>query len=180
MLRKTVLFVVAKKMLIVVMLCLMCNVCFAADYPKYLLGDTDYVLCDGHTGVGYYVDLTSIQLISEDEDYCIIYAEVIPANYGPDLRLSQFSEEDVEINYDNTWQYTFLYDYATKKIYMYHSEDNEDSRSFLRYKHREYISVDNFLYKWLNPKDCWAVWGVSYPAAKKAYKYLYGESFNGK
>lgn len=180
MLRKTVLFVVAKKMLIVVMLCLMCNVCFAADYPEYLLGDADYVLCDGHMGVGYYVDLTSIQLISEGEDYCIIYAEVIPANYGPDLRASQFSEEDVEINYENTWHYTFLYDYATKKIYMYHSEDNEDSRSFLKYDHIEYISVDNLLYKWLNPKDCWAVWGVVYPAAKKAYKYLYGESFNGK
>ena len=156
------------------------NMCFAANYPKYLLGDTDYVLCDGHTGVGYYVDLTSVQLISEDEDNCIIYAEVIPANYGPDLLASQFSEEDVEINYDNTWQYTFLYDYATKKIYMYHSEDNEDSRFFLRYNRREYISVDNLLYKWLNPKDCWAVWGVAFPAAEKAYKYLYGESFNGK
>ncbi len=167
-----------KKIFVLLFILCVSNVCFAANYPKHLLGDSDYVLCDGHMGVGYYVDLTSIQLIDENENTCTIYAEVIPANYGPDFRVSQFTEEDVEINYDYTRRYVFLYDLTAKRIYMYHSEDKEESRAFLKSKQREYIAVDGLLYKWLNPEDCWAVWGVSYPAARIAYAEVYDEKFN--
>ena len=167
-----------KKLLILLVIISVANVCFAAQYPKHLLDDPDSVLCDGHMGVGYYVDLTSIQLMDEEENACTIYAEVIPANYGPDFRASQFTEEDVEINYDYTRHYVFLYDLAAKRIYMYHSEDKEESRAFLSSKQREYIAVDGLLYKWLNPEDCWAASGVSYPAARIAYKEVYGIKFN--
>ncbi len=37
-----------------------------AEYPKYLGGDRNYILCDGHMGVGFYVDRSSLNVQKYD------------------------------------------------------------------------------------------------------------------
>lgn len=166
-----------KKLIVLLLVLGFANVCFAANYPKHLLDDTNYVLCNGHQGIGYYVDVTSLQILGEDENTCTIYAEIVPAYYDVDWHNPQFSEENTEIHYKNMRSYVFLYDLDAKRSYMYHSEDTEESRAFLKSLHREYISVDNSLFKWLNPEGCWAESGVPYPASIIAYKEIYDKEF---
>ena len=50
-----------------------------ANYPTYLNGNRDLILCDGHMGMGYYVDRTSLVVQKYEPPQYIIAVNVVTA-----------------------------------------------------------------------------------------------------
>lgn len=48
-----------------------------ASYPQYLGGDENYILCDGHMGVGFYVDKSSLNVEEYNPPHYIIAIDVV-------------------------------------------------------------------------------------------------------
>ncbi len=157
---------------------LMCNVCVAAKYPKYLLGDTDYILCTGRMGIGYYVDTTTIEIISTDP--LKISANKVLATYADEPHKASYDDSEIiSVRYGHTNVY--YYDLEERKIYIRDCDnENTERKEYLERYNLPIIELDDGIYRYIGPDRCWAEAGVSYPAANKIYEYLYGESFNGK
>ena len=57
-------------------LCVMFVCSVAMCYPEHLGGDEDYIICDGHHGIGYYLDKTSINVEQYNPPNYIIAVDV--------------------------------------------------------------------------------------------------------
>lgn len=116
-------------------------------YPQYLNGDPNFILCDGHMGVGFYVDKSSLNVEKYEPPQYIIAVNVV-------------SVEDADqgnINISNVKTYRFFYNYDLRKMYV-----DRDGSSNWRY---------------LSPDGSWAETGVVMPAGEKAFELAYRMNF---
>lgn len=56
----------------------------SSSYPDYLGGDSNYILVDGHQGIGYYLDKSSIYLEKDDPKLAILQFNVCTVNNAID------------------------------------------------------------------------------------------------
>ncbi|MEE3453332.1 hypothetical protein [Dialister sp.] len=52
----------------------------SSSYPDHLGGDPNYILVDGHQGIGYYLDKSSIYLEKDDPQLAILQFNVCTVN----------------------------------------------------------------------------------------------------
>ena len=85
---------------------IVCNEALA-DYPEHLNGNPNYILCDGHQGIGVYVDKSSLNV-----------QEYNPPSYRIAINVVYVSDADrggTRITGGDTRE--FLYNWDEKKIY---------------------------------------------------------------
>lgn len=148
----------------------LCEPCLAADYigqyPKYLNDDENYIICDGHMGTAWYVDLSSIEVEHETDDDRILSVTVISATYNDHQDNQPFGVDDIRDT--KSKQYEFLYDFNEKKIYI---ANGQHKNHFL------YIERYGTTWRYIDPKGCWADVGIIKYAAIEAYRSEYGMEF---
>mgnify|MGYP000925608130 CR=1 FL=1 len=71
-----------KKLVVLVFSVVVLALCASAsaNYPTYLNGNRDFILCDGHMGTAWYVDRTSLTVQKYEPPQYIIAVNVITAN----------------------------------------------------------------------------------------------------
>lgn len=121
-----------------------------AEYPKYLGGDRNYILCDGHMGVGFYVDRSSLNVQKYDPPQYIISIKVISVE-NADRGSTEMGRVQTK---------RFFYNYDLRQMYVAR-DGNED-------------------WRYLNPKGSWAETGVVMPAGEMAFALAYHLKFYGK
>ena len=102
------------KKLFVVISCLMLLLTIrsnsvSAQYPDYLKGNRNYILCGGHMGQGWYLDKTSLVVKQNNPPHYIITVDV--------LEVANADRGKTDITYRNNCR--FSYDGAKKKMYSY-------------------------------------------------------------
>lgn len=122
-----------------------------ADYPIYLNGDPNYILCDGHMGTGFYLNKNSLQREGADSDY-VVYTtfEVLAV---PDADRGQVAQFD-------RLQYYMGYDRDSYKMYRY-----IESRD--QWKYIDYTGPS-------------AVTRIVMPAGEMAYYLCFSRKFYGQ
>ncbi|WP_315452920.1 hypothetical protein [uncultured Selenomonas sp.] len=51
----------------------------SANYPMYLNGDRNFILCDGHMGTAWYVDASSLNVLRYEPPEYVIAVNVVTA-----------------------------------------------------------------------------------------------------
>lgn len=118
-------------------------------YPEHLNGDSNFILCDGHMGVAWYVDRSS--LVVEKYD---------PPQYIIDVNVCTVQDADrgnTAISYVRTRRY--FYNWDLRKMYA-----DKDGTSDWYY---------------LDPHGNWASTGVVMPAGEIAFALAYNLKFYG-
>ena len=89
-----------------VMLFLLPSAVLAGPYNEYLNGDTNFKICDGHMGMAWYVDLSSLNVNMYNPPEYIIGINVLTV--------------DADNNYDvkKTTTYIFKYNYTDQTMYV--------------------------------------------------------------
>lgn len=160
--KKLLLFVAM--MMIVCALIVTSNSVFAATrYYPYLNWDRNYISCDSHMGMKYYVLRDSVDIESCDESECILSIDI--AKVEMESQQPPFKTHEEPIIRDVSTVY-FLYDFDAEQMYV----DTND-----------YFNDDLTTGKWYPLK-----YGASYAegstfeaAGNIAYHIVFGESFYG-
>ena len=118
-------------------------------YPAHLGGNPNYILCDGHMGVAWYVDRSSLVVQKYEPPQYIIAVNVVRT-------------------YDADKGSTVIQGVETKRFFY-----NID----LRQMYVDSDGTNNWRY--LNPNGSWAATGVSMPAGEIAFALAYGMKFYG-
>lgn len=124
----------------------------AVAYPDHLNGDSNYILCDGHMGTGYYVNRSSLNVKQYKPPIYIIAVNVATV---PDADMGKTKISDVKTYY-------FLYKYNDREMYVPAEKDSD--------------------YDWrlLKPRGSYAETGISMPAGEIAFYLAYKLRFYGE
>ena len=125
-----------------------CTFAYSNPYPKYLGGDTNFILVDGHMGTAWYVDKSSLNVQMYEPPQYIIAINVCTVNNA--------DRGNTEIS--NVQTMRFLYNYDLRRMYIDRHTGSDD-------------------WRYLNPRGSWAETGVSMPAGEKAFELAYGIEF---
>lgn len=125
----------------------------AFAYPAHLNGDSNYILCDGHMGTGYYVDRSSLQVKQYTPPSYIITVNVVSV---PDADAGKTKISDVKT-------YHFMYRYDQRNMYVPMEDPNSD--------------LD---WRYLKPRGSYAETGISMPAGEIAFYLAYNLRFYGE
>lgn len=134
----------------------MSSVAFA-NYPRYLNGDENFILIDGHMGTGWYVDRTSLEVQDYDPPQYIIAVNVISARSAIDDEKDFYNGGMGVITGVSTKR--FFYNWDSRQMYI-----DRDGNSDWRY---------------LDPNGSWAETGIAMPAGEMAFALAYGLKFYG-
>ena len=128
-----------------------------ANYPTHLNGDKNYILVDGHMGVAWYVDRSSLTVQSYNPPSYIIAVNVISAQSAiDDVQDFYNGGEGVAIGIKT---YRFSYDWNSRSMYVDGGSQG---------------------WEYLNPWGCWAETGIRMPAGEMAFALAYGLRFYGE
>ena len=119
-----------------------------ANYPTYLNGDRNLILCDGHMGVAWYVDRTSLVVQKYEPPQYIIAVNVVSVQ---DADMGNTAIHDVRTM-------RFFYNYDMQRMYIATQPNDSD----LRY---------------LNPNGCRVEIGIAHPAGKGPFRLDLGMDF---
>ena len=86
-----------------------------ADYPNYLWGNKNFILCGAHMGYASYIDKTSL-----------VVEEYNPPIYKLAINLIHVPEADRgNIEPSGTGTSHFMYNWESRRMYWWSSKDNE-------------------------------------------------------
>jgi len=88
--------------------------CAYAEYPDYLRGDTNFILCGGHMGYGEYVDKSSLVVQEYNPPIYRIAVNVLSV---PDADRGKTQVKSVKTKY-------FKYDWDNRRMYTIWPSDN--------------------------------------------------------
>ena len=128
-----------------------------ANYPTYLNGDRNFILVDGHMGIAWYVDWSSLVVQSYEPPSYIIAVNVISAQSAIDDVQDFYHGGEGTVTGIKT--YRFSYDWGSRRMYA-----DSGSQGW----------------KYLNPWGCWAETGIRMPAGAMAFALAYGLRFYGE
>lgn len=83
-----------------------------ADYPDYLNGDHNYVICGGHMGYGCYIDRSSLVVQKYEPPIYIIAVRLIT--------VADADRGNTAIEHENIAR--FMYNWETRKMYQLHGD----------------------------------------------------------
>jgi hypothetical protein len=136
---------------------MMASVAFA-NYPEYLNGDRNFILCDGHMGTAWYVDRSSLDVQEYAPPQYIIAVKVVSARSATGDE-EAFYEHDGAGTITGTETYRFFYNWDRREMYV-----DRDGTSNWRY---------------LDPWGAWASTGIVMPAGEIAFALAYHLKFYG-
>jgi len=122
---------------------------YTNPYPAHLNGDSNFILCDGHMGVAWYVDRSSLVVEKYDPPQYIIDVNV--------CTVQDANKGNTAIS--NVRTYRYFYNWGLRKMYV------------------DYDGTSNWRY--LDPHGCWADTGISMPAGEVAFALAYNLKFYG-
>ena len=128
-----------------------------ANYPTYLNGDRNLILCDGHMGVAWYVDRNSLVVQKYDPPQYIIAVNVVTASSAYNDENDFYNGGRGKITKVATMR--FFYNWDLREMYI------------------DTTGKDGWRY--LNPNGSWAETGVSMPAGEIAFYLAYKMRFYG-
>lgn len=82
-----------------IMVLIIANVCHA-DYPTYLNGNSNYILCDGHMGTGWFIQKDSIEIYKTYEQGPVLMFSVVSVDNADKGNTDIYNRESVFIGYD--------------------------------------------------------------------------------
>ena len=118
-------------------------------YPNHLGGDDNYILVDGHMGVAWYLDRSSLYVEKYEPPQYIIAVNVCQVN-GADRGNTAISRVLTE---------RFFYNWDLRQMYV-----DRDGSSNWRY---------------LDPNGSWVATGIVMPAGEMAFYLAYDMRFYG-
>lgn len=130
-----------------------------ANYPRFLNGDENYILVDGHMGIAWYLDRSSIDVLAEDPPGYFIEVTVVTAKSAIDDE-RDFYERGGAGKIIETEQYNYLYNRETMVMCVHNREA------------QKWVEID--------PWGPWAQTGIRMPAGEMAYYLTYGKKFYGQ
>ena len=128
-----------------------------ANYPTYLNGNRDLILCDGHMGMGYYVDRTSLVVQKYEPPQYIIAVNVVTAVSAIGDERDFYAGGRGTITNVRTMR--FFYNWDLRQMYV--------------------GPVENDNWRFIPPTGSWAENGVSMPAGEIAFYLAYHMKFYG-
>ena len=129
-----------------------------ANYPDYLNGDRNYILCDGHMGTAWYVVASSLNVEKYEPPQYIISVDIASARSAIDDE-RDFYENSGAGKIMDVKRYRFFYNWNLRRMY-YDSKGNND-------------------WRYLDPKGDWAHTGIVKPAGQVAFLLAYDLEFYG-
>jgi len=128
-----------------------------ADYPTYLNGDRNLILCDGHMGTAWYVDRTSLVVQKYAPPQYIIAVNIVTASsaYNNDADFYNGGKGKIQ----NVKTVRFFYNWDLRE--MYFDTTGHDG------------------WKYLAPHGSWAESGINMPAGEIAFYLAYKMKFYG-
>lgn len=146
---------------IILILVGMMILCFSsvasANYPTYLNGDRNLILCDGHMGVAWYVDRTTLNVQKYAPPQYIITVNVVTASSAYNNEEDFYNGGKGKIT--EVRRMRFFYNWDLKEMYI--DTTGRDGWSFL------------------SPTGSWAETGISMPAGEIAFYLAYKMKFYG-
>ena len=123
---------------------------------QFLFGDENYIYCTGHTGVLFYADKSSVDIMEYDPPEYMIAIDVVAAS-------DMYKRSKIDLEPDRTYisepkTYIFLYDSDNKEIYIWNEEKQE--------------------WKFVKPDGAWADSGIPLSVSRLAFKIAYGIKFS--
>lgn len=123
--------------------------------PQFLFGDDNYIYCTGHTGVLFYADKSSVNVMEYEPPKYVISVDVVAAS---DMyKRSKIDLEPDRTNISEPKTYIFLYNWDNKEVYVLDEETQE--------------------WKFVNPNGTWADSGIALSASRLAFKIAYEMDF---
>ena len=159
--------------LIVILLSSLASIAFANPDKEYLHGDKNYIFCGSSMGAGYFVDRNSFSVEKYNPPQYIISVDIVRvANYFNNGR-DEFT---------NRSKRKFLYDYSTRKVYIY--TPNAESRQDMKSRYESQVKKIDTSLDW---NSDWVILGVFYgegtghydDAAEIAFALAYKLKFRG-
>lgn len=138
------------------MLFALSSVAFASDFirPDYLNGNRNFIICDEHMGLAYYVDRSSLVVQKYAPPVYRIAINVVSTTRADGQeRGDDDKTASRKINGVDTYQ--FFYNWDSRMMYV----DNGDG------------------WRYLDPNGTWAETGVSMPAGEIAFYLAYHMNF---
>lgn len=129
----------------------------SANYPTYLNGNRNLILCDGHMGVAWYVDRTSLNVQRYDPPQYIIAVNVVTASSAYNNEEDFYNGGKGRITDVKTMR--FFYNWNLREMYI--DTTGKDG------------------WRFLPPMGSWAETGVSKPAGEIAFYLAYKMKFYG-
>ena len=123
---------------------------------QFLFGDENYIYCTGHTGVLFYADKSSVNVMEYDPPEYMISVDVVAASDMYKRSKIDLEPERTKISEPKT--YIFLYNWDNKEIYVLDEETQK--------------------WKFVNPNGTWADSGITLSASMLAFKLAYGIKFS--
>lgn len=128
---------------------LMISTAVASPYPDHLNGDPNYILCDGHMGVAWYVDRSSLNVQKYAPPQYIIAVNVVTV---PDADKGGTAISQVK---------TYRFFYNSDLVRMYVDRNLNDDWSYI------------------DPNGSWAQTGIIMPTGEIAFALAYNYKFYG-
>ena len=128
-----------------------------ANYPMYLNGDHDLILCDGHMGTAWYVDRTSLVVQKYEPPQYIIAVNVLTARSAIGNEDDFYSGGRGTVTDVRTMR--FFYNWDLRQMYV--AKEGADD------------------WRLLPPQGSWAETGISMPAGEIAFYLAYHTKFYG-
>ncbi len=122
---------------------------------QFLFGDENYIFCTGHTGVLFYADKNSVDVMEYEPPEYMNAIDVVAA-------YDMYKRSKIDLEPDRTKisepkTYIFSYNWDNKEIYVLDEETQE--------------------WKFVNPNGTWADSGITLSASKLAFKIAYEMEF---
>ncbi|SDZ76511.1 hypothetical protein SAMN05660648_00442 [Selenomonas ruminantium] len=128
-----------------------------ANYPTYLNGDRNLILCDGHMGVAWYVDRTTLNVEKYAPPQYIISVNIVTATSAYGNEQDFYSGGKGKIT--EVRRARFFYNWDLREMYV--DSTGKDG------------------WRFLPPLGSWAETGVSMPAGETAFYLAYKMKFYG-
>ena len=144
-------------MLLVVVLMLALSAAASANYPMYLNGDRNFILCDGHMGTAWYVDASSLNVLRYEPPEYVIAVDVVTARSAVGNEDDFYSGGRGTVTDVRTMR--FFYNWDLRQMYV--AKEGADD------------------WRLLPPQGSWAETGISMPAGEIAFYLAYHMKFYG-
>jgi len=128
-----------------------------ANYPIYLNGDRNLILCDGHMGMAWYVDRTTLNVQKYEPPQYIITVNVVSASSAYNNEEDFYNGGKGKIK--DVRRMRFFYNWDLRKMYI--DTTGKDG------------------WRLLSPNGSWAESGVVMPAGELAFYLAYNMKFYG-
>ena len=128
-----------------------------ANYPMYLTGDRNFILCDGHMGTAWYVDASSLNVLRYEPPEYVIAVDVVTARSAVGNEDDFYSGGSGMVTDVSTMR--FLYDWDACAMYAWNDAEMD--------------------WYYLPPGGSWAETGITMPAGEIAFYLAYRMKFYG-